>query len=143
MSDQPAPVVSLRDRIRAKQDLATPEPVEVPEWGETVYVKAMTGLQKEKYVESIRKVTGAGKKQKVEMVLQQSGARLVVQTCCDADGVLLFTPADVAWLSEKSAVALQRVIDAASRLNGLNDEAEDDAKNDSASATATDGSSTD
>lgn len=136
------PVMSLRDRIRAAQDLAAPVPVSVPEWGETVYVKAMTGLQKEKYVESIRKVTGAGKKQKVEMVLQQSGARLVVQTCCDEHGALLFTAEDVEWLAQKSAIALQRVIDAASKLNGLGDDAEDDAKNDSASETAIDGSST-
>ena len=49
-------------------------------------------------------------------------AKLCSQTICDEDGKKLFTPADVKELSEKSALALQRVFEVAQRLSGLTEE---------------------
>jgi hypothetical protein len=130
-----------RDDILSADDIRI-EQVDVPEWGGTVYIRTLTGLQRERYVESIRRTVGHGKKQSVEIVLQQSGAKLAAQTLCDESGKLLFTEADIPALARKSARALQRVIDASARLNGLDDEAENDAKNDSASRVAADVSTT-
>jgi hypothetical protein len=121
-----------RDDILNADDLRI-EVVQVPEWGGIVHIRTLTGLQREKYVESIRRVTGTGKKQSVEIVLQQSGAKLAAQTICDEKGKLLFSEQDIPRLAAKSSRALQRVIDASARLNGIDDEAEEDAKNDLAS----------
>jgi hypothetical protein len=131
-----------RDDILTADDIRI-EPVEVPEWGGRVYVRTLTGLQREKYVESIRKVTGHGKKQLVEINIQKSGAKLAAQTICDDKGKLLFTEADIPGLANKSSRALQRVIDASAELNGLDDEAEEDAKNELASREVSADSTTD
>jgi hypothetical protein len=123
-----------RDDILNADDLRI-EVVQVPEWGGIVYIRTLTGQQREKYVESIRKVTGQGKKQSVEIILQQSGAKLAAQTICEQGGKPLFTEADIPKLAAKSSKALQRVIDAAAKLNGIDEDAEEDAKNDLASRT--------
>lgn len=130
-----------RDDILNADDLRI-EVVQVPEWGGVVHIRTLTGLQREKYVESIRRVTGSGRKQSVEIILQQSGAKLAAQTICDERGNLLFKETDIPKLSAKSSRALQRVIDASARLNGLDEEAEADAKNDSASQEVSDDSTT-
>lgn len=131
-----------RDDIRAARDMAL-EPVDVPEWGGRVWVRTMEAEERERYTASIRKEVGRGKKKDVTVVLEKSSAKLVQRTVCDEKGELLFTAEDIAWLATKSARAMGRVVEVAARLNGLSDEAEDDAKNDSASATTSDGSSTD
>lgn len=129
-----------RDAILSADDIRI-DVVPVPEWGGIVHIRTLTGLQREEYVESIRKVTGQGRKQSVEIVLQRSGAKLAAQTICDETGKLLFSKADIPALAAKSAKALQRVIDAAAKLNGIDDEAEENAKNDSVSREANDDSS--
>ena len=131
-----------RDDILNAEDIRI-EVVQVPEWGGIVHIRTLTGLQREKYVESIRKVTGHGKKQSVEIVLQKSGAKLAAQTICDEKGKLLFSEADIPALANKSSKALQRVIDASARLNGLDEEAEEEAKNELASREVSDDSTTD
>jgi hypothetical protein len=115
--------------ILAVQDIKV-VPVDVPEWGGRVYVRSMSGTTRERYVESIREIKGKGKKQEIKILLIESGAKLAQQTMCDKDGNLLFTPQQVRELGEKSSAALQRVIDKAAELNGLSDDAEEDAKND-------------
>ncbi|HEX6880944.1 MAG TPA: phage tail assembly chaperone [Terriglobales bacterium] len=130
-----------REEILAADDIRI-ELVQVPEWGGVVYIRTLSGTQRERYVESIRKVTGHGKKQSVEIVLAESGAKLAAQTICDEKGTLLFSEMDVKALGKKSSKALQRIIDAAAKLNGLDDEAEEEAKNVLASQEVSDVSST-
>jgi hypothetical protein len=113
------------------------ERVEVPEWGGHVYVRSLSGTERERYIESIRELRGRGRKQDYKIILAESGAKLAVRTMCDEKGNLMFTAADVKKLGEKSSKALQRVIDVAGKLNGLDDESEEEAKNDSPGATAT------
>lgn len=141
-SQAPTRTLTLAD-IKAAPDTSAvpPQRVDVPEWGGAVYVKLMTGLEKERYVKSIRRTVGRGRKRRERVELEHSGAALVVATLCDEHGVLLATAADIPALSAKSAVALQRVIDAAATLNGLDDDAEEEAGNASASETETSGSS--
>ena len=113
------------------------EPVDVPEWpmgGKPgrVYVRTLSGTNREKYLDSLRKVEGQGKKTTVKLTLEDAGPRLLTLTLCNSKGELLFTAAQIALLGAKSAKALQRCIDAASKLNGLGEDAEESAKNDSA-----------
>ena len=91
------------------------ERVEVPEWGGDVFVKGMTGLERDTFEASI--VQQRGKDARVNMV--NIRAKLAAQTICDKDGVRLFTDKDIRLLGAKSANALQRVFDVAQRLSGI------------------------
>jgi hypothetical protein len=109
------------------------ERVEVPEWGGHVFVRNLTGRQKEKYIESIREIKGRGKKQTVEVILEKSSAKLAAMVLCNEDGTLLFPDGStevVDRLADKSAKALSRVVDAGARLNGLADDSEEEAGKD-------------
>jgi hypothetical protein len=112
-----------RDAILAAVDI-TVEKVDVPEWGGVVYVKALSGTDRERYLDSIHVTKGRGKHATREVVLQQASAKLAVLAICDEQGTRLFTDADVEALGKKSAKALQRVVDAAAKLNGLSDDEE-------------------
>jgi hypothetical protein len=130
-----------REEILNADDIVI-EKVPVPEWGKGrfVHITTLTALEREKYVESIQKITGHGRKQSVSIVLQQSSAKLASQTICDEKGIRLFGVADIPALAKKSSKALQRIVDAAAKLNGIDDEAFEDAKNDSANQIADSGS---
>ena len=103
-----------RDDILKVSDIKIEE-VEVPEWGGAVYVKGMTGSERDQFESSI--VNQRGKSHSVNMV--NIRAKLSSQAICDPDGKRLFTDADVKALGKKSAVALQRVFDVAQRLSGI------------------------
>ena len=91
------------------------EKVDVPEWGGHVFVKGMTGMERDTFEASI--VQQRGKDARVNMV--NIRAKLAAQTVCDEDGIRLFTDKDVKALGKKSANALQRVFDVAQRLSGI------------------------
>jgi hypothetical protein len=127
-------VAELAAAILAERDINI-VPVETPEWPSVngqLYVRTMSGSDRERYIESIRKTEGAGRKATIKVLLAESGAKLAVRTLCNKDGKLLFanTPDVISALGEKSAMALQRVIDKAADINGLGDE--DKEKNESA-----------
>lgn len=96
-----------RDRILSADDLPR-EVVEVPEWGGSVYVRTMTGAERDRFEDEHHK-----------QVNRNFRARLAVLTVCDEAGVLLFKPEDAGALGEKSAAALNRVLDVSAKLNGL------------------------
>lgn len=98
-----------RDQILAVNDLKPfVEAVDVPEWGGTVYVRVMTGGERDAF-------EGKFTRDKHNNLR----AFLAVCTVCDANGVSLFKSEDVAALGEKSSAALDRVFDVALRLNRL------------------------
>lgn len=103
-----------RDAILAAPDLPTEE-VQVPEWGGVVFVRGLTGAQRDRFEASIVELRG----RKRILHLEDIRARLVAMTVVDADGRRLFTDQDVPALSGKSASALQRVFEVAQRLSGL------------------------
>lgn len=105
--------MSLRDQILAAVDLKV-EPLEVPEWGCTVYLKEMTGAARDRFESTFQKDRSNFR------------ARLAALTLCDEQGNLLFTEADVKALGEKSVGALQRVWDAALKVNAFTDQDVDD-----------------
>ena len=103
-----------RDDILAIKDIAIEE-VKVPEWGGTVCVKGMSGLERDAFEASIVQAKGKGTKVNMENIR----AKLAAQTICDEQGERLFTDADIKELGKKSANALQRVFVVAQRLSGI------------------------
>lgn len=99
-----------RELILSVDDLPR-ELVKVPEWGGDVYVRTMTGAERDKW-----EIEVATSKQKASESVR---AMIAALTVCDENSNLLFTIQDVEALSKKSAAALDRVMDAAMRLNKL------------------------
>ena len=112
-----------RDAILAAQDLTT-ETVEVPEWGGSVLVSTLSGVDRDAWDQSLVSVVG----NKTRANLDNIRARLVALTVVDEAGNKLFKPEDAAALGKKSAAALMRVFVAAQRLNGMGSYAVEDAK---------------
>jgi hypothetical protein len=123
-------VEQMRQAILGSKDIKI-EQVEVPEWDLPfpLYVKALTGREREEYFESIRRITGKGKNKDIDIITVESSAKLASRCMCLEDGTKIFTDADVPQLAEKSAKALERVVNVSARLNGLDDDAKDDVKN--------------
>ena len=105
-----------RDDILAVKDIQI-ELVPVPEWDGEVYIKGMSGLERDAFEASI--IEQKGNKQKVNMANVR--AKLAAQTLCDEEGNRLFNDADIKELGKKSASALQRVFEVAQRLSGIGD----------------------
>lgn len=106
-----------KDQIFEIKDLQV-ELVDVPEWGGQVYVRGMSGSERDAFEASVVDLRGSA--QKVNM--QNIRARLVSLTACDQEGNRLFSDSDIIELGKKSAIALQRIFDVAQRLSGLSKE---------------------
>ena len=94
-----------RDDILNVHDIKV-ELVPVPEWGGEVYVKGMSGIERDAFEASI--VETRGKNTRVNMANVR--AKLAAQTLCDEE------------LGKKSASALQRVFEVAQKLSGIGDD---------------------
>lgn len=106
-----------RDQIRQVNDIQS-EVVAVPEWGGDVIVRAMSGTERDRFEQS--NIAGKGKNRDVN--LRGYRARLAIWSCVDEQGAFLFTEKDEDWLGAKSAAALSRIVDVASRLSGISDQ---------------------
>ena len=105
-----------RDEILKADDLPC-EDLDVPEWGGSVRVKTLTGMERDNLEKSMVKVNG--KDSQVNM--SNFRAKLVAKSIIDNDGKRIFSDADVSDLGFKSAAALSRVFDVASRLSGFSE----------------------
>lgn len=105
-----------RDQILAVDDLKT-VPVDVPEWGGTVYVRMMTGVERDLW--EAMTVDENGDALPPQRKLANLRGRLVVTTASDAAGERLFEDTDAELVGKKSAAALDRVFAASSRLNRI------------------------
>lgn len=108
-------------QILAANDVKV-EPVDVPEWGGTVYVRVLRGTDRDQFEEWINKEKDRSVR-----------CRFLVLTLCDEKGSLLFTPEQVAALGEKSGEVLGRVFDKAWDLNYLSPKKVDELGKDSPS----------
>ena len=92
------------------------EKVSVPEWGGDVYVKTMTGKDRDAVDALVSSVKESG---------SYPGLRvLVCALCiCDETGKILFSRSDVSELEKKNSVVLSGIFDVASSLNGMTPEA--------------------
>lgn len=104
-----------REDILAAQDMQS-EDVDVPEWGGTVRVSVMTGEARDQWDQGLVTVDAKGK---AKANMGNIRARLVALTVVDETGQRLFTAEDVAELGRKNGAALNRVFEAAQRLNLL------------------------
>jgi hypothetical protein len=94
--------------------------VEVPEWGGRVWVRGLTGSERDLFENSI--LEGRGRNQSVN--LKNFRAKLVVAATVKGEHNkerLFSDPTHVQRLGTKSARALQRVFDMAQELAGLNE----------------------
>jgi len=98
------------------------EPLEVPEWNGTVYVRAMTSAEKDAYDRLMVRIGERGQTAVNAQRLDNVRALLAVRVLCDKDGGRLFKDTDAAALGKKSSKALQRVWDVARKLSGFDEE---------------------
>lgn len=98
-----------RESILKATDLKTID-IDVPEWGGSIRIRTMTGAARQEYY----RVT-AGKDGTPKNVMEA----LIVACAVDDAGVPIFSVGDIAELSKKSAIALNKVFEAAAELNGL------------------------
>lgn len=109
--------MSLRDAIRDAVDLNRTA-VEVPEWGQTLYVRSLTGQERESL--ELWMTDNKGPDEKVNNLLLLT--HLLVVTTVDAEGAPVFQPGDEEWLRAKNSKALLRLFEASAGLNGLGKE---------------------
>jgi hypothetical protein len=122
------PTLLTKDQIFAVAD-ASFEYVEVPEWGGTVRVKALTGAERDSYEESL--LTGTGKQTKVSMA--NARAKLAARCIVDEQGNRVFNDKEAIRLGQKSAAALDRVYEVGTRLAKISKEDIEDEKGNSES----------
>lgn len=116
-----------RDAILTASDLPT-EKVSVPEWGGTVLIRTMTAEERDRF----EVTTFEEKQDKTKKVNVR--ARLASLVIVDANGNRLFSELDALLLAKKSGKAMDRVFEAASRLNGLSKDDIADLEKNSAAA---------
>lgn len=116
-----------RAEILAADDLDL-TPVEVPEWGGTVYVRSMTGKEHLAWERDIRARVVAQRTaaadtddQALGDMLADQGVHvdLLVRCVCDENGELLFTADDIPALEAKAYTVLEPLIRAAAKASGI------------------------
>lgn len=107
-----------REQILASPDAdSIPlESVDCPEWGGTVLLRTMSGAEREVWNEKCRKHGGD----------TTSRAAFVVMLAVNEDRSQLFTLDDIATLSKKSSVPLDRICNKGMQINGLLPESVED-----------------
>jgi hypothetical protein len=114
-----------REAILKAEDLQG-ELVEVPEWGGSVFVRCMTGTERDLFESEAYTVKGKS----VEITRENFRARLLVRVLVNDVGARLFSDKDIVTLGAKSAKSLDRLFTVAMRVNGLSrEDVEDLTKN--------------
>jgi hypothetical protein len=116
-----------REDILNRDDLYK-EKLDVPEWHCTLYVRTMTGAERN----WLRNVIIDDDANILPAYRLNSAIypHLVAITACNDDGTSIFTLSDVPALQKKSAVAIERIAEAAMRINRMRpDDREELAKN--------------
>lgn len=91
------------------------EKISVPEWGGDVFIRVMESAERDAFEAASLERKGASKMANIR-------ARLAAIVLCDESGKRLFADADAPALGKKLASALDRVFEAASKLNRLSKE---------------------
>lgn len=116
-------ILLTREVLLQKDDLKV-EKVELSKG--YVFVREMTGHEKDVWEQSMLKQKPSGNKNKgveYETTLEDFRAKLAVVTVCDADGNLLFKPEDAKVLNKMmSATNMERIVTAAQKLNAISEE---------------------
>jgi hypothetical protein len=114
-----------REAILKADDLKK-ERVEVPEWSGSVYVRCMTGTERDAFESEAYQIKGKD----VTVNRENFRARLLVRVLVDGKNDRLFSDKDIAALGGKAARPLDRLFSVAMRINGLSkDDVEELTKN--------------
>lgn len=89
--------------------------VDVPEWGGHVFVRSMTGLERDTFEGETALLRKNDPSKKVPAIR----ARLLARVMVDEEGKRLFTDTDIPNLANKSAKALDRLFAVAESLSGM------------------------
>ena len=108
--------ILTRDDILGADDINL-EQVEVPEWGGVVYVKPLSGIQRDRLENAAHKRTRKG-----VMDVQNLKVQFVIASVVDSDGSQIFTPSDAKDLNQKNARPIDALFQVVQRLSGLSDE---------------------
>lgn len=117
MSESNGHRILTRADILGADDLPR-ERVDVPEWGGSVYVRTMTGAERDQFEAAMYEVQGAGYAASRDYLINFR-AKFAALCIVDENGNRLFSDDDVVVLGQKSVAALQRVLTVAQRLNAL------------------------
>lgn len=116
-------ILLTREALLQRDDLRV-EKVELSKG--YVFVREMTGHEKDVWEQSMLKQKPSGNKNKgveYETTLEDFRAKLAVVTVCDADGNLLFKPEDAKVLNKMmSATNMERIVTAAQKLNAISEQ---------------------
>lgn len=102
------------------------ERVAVPEWGGDVFVRTLTCKERDDFEARCAPRIVDGKERPGD--LKNLRGRQAALVLCDEKGKRLFTDDDAGQLGDMSVKAVERVLEAARRLNGLTDESVEEAK---------------
>lgn len=103
-----------RDAILAIPTDTQVEEVHIPEWGDSVFIKGMSGAERDAFEMSSRR--------KGETDLRNYRARFLVRTLVTESGVRLFRDEDAAILGKYPSRVISRMFDVASRLSGMDED---------------------
>lgn len=103
------------------------ETVKVPEWGGDVGIRVISGAARDQLDTFLASIVDARGN-----VVNVAGLRskVCVLSCCDESGEPIFSEKDIPALQAKSSLALDRVTQAAMKLNGLGKAAVEGARDD-------------
>lgn len=103
-----------KESILKVEDLKFEE-VKVSEWGGTVRIRSMSGMERDSFEAEIYVTKGAD----IELNRENFRAKLLVRTIVDENNVRLFTDKDAKELGQKSIIPLDRLFTVAQKLNAL------------------------
>lgn len=103
-----------RDDILKTNDLTMKE-VDVPEWGGSIFLRTMSGAERDAFEQSC--FEGRGKDRRFNY--QNVRARFLAYCIADENGNRLFTDADITELGKKSSLVLSRLFEIAQEMNGF------------------------
>lgn len=101
------------DAILAVDDSVT-ETVSVPEWKGEVFIKSMTGTERDEFEANLRR---GG-----DLDLRNARAKLLVRVIVNSEGTRKFSDVQASALGKKNAAILNRLYEVAARLCGLGEE---------------------
>ena len=119
--------------IQAIQDRPT-KTIPVPEWDTDVEIRILSTKERTTFQQRHAKAMEKG-------LNPLFAAQLVVLACVGEDGKPLFTEADMAWLLEKSGLAVERIADEVWTINKLGKQEQEGAEKNSVPTPTADSSS--
>lgn len=109
--------MSLRDQISSVKDYKL-EPVKVPEWDTTVYLREITVAERSKLLAKFE----------TPRTESDAYAHILLHSLCDENGTRVFSDDEFDTLASKNAKVIDRLSKQALKLNAINAEAVEDAK---------------